>query len=125
MHTWTDLPDHWIVDDNGMVCPENFLDIKSIETLYKSPLRYLYYLSKKLEGKIEMQQGTRTFIPDKELRPIIESIARQLFGEKPIKELDFKSRLILARKLRYNYAATIKQISRMVHLEAETLGQFV
>lgn len=125
LHTWTDLPDHWIVDDKGMICPENFLDIKSIETLYKSPLRYLYYLSKKLEGKIEMQQGTRTFIPDKELRPIIESIAKQLFGEKPIKELDFKSRLILARKLRYNYAATIKQISRMVHLEAETLGQFV
>ena len=125
LHTWAKLPDHWIVDDEGMICPENFLDIKSIEVLYKSPLRYLYYLSKKLEGKIEMQQGTSTFIPDKELRPIIESISKQFFDKRPIKELDFNSRLLLARKLRYNYAATIKQIARMVHLDVDTLSKFM
>ena len=125
LHTWTELPGHWFIDDNGMICPENFLEIKTIEGLYNSPLRYLYYLSKKLEGKIEMQQGTRIFIPDRELRPIIEGISKQLFGDRPIKNLDFNSRLLLARELRYNYAATIKQIARMVHLDIDLLSKFV
>ena len=125
LKTWTKLPDNWIIDENGMICPETFLDINSIEVLFKSPLRYLYYLSKKVEGKIEILRGTKTFIPDKELRPIIENISKQLFGDIPIKNLEFNSRLLLARKLRYNYAATIKQIARMIHLDVDTLSKFI
>ena len=60
-----------------------------------------------------MQEGTKTFIPDKELRPISENIAKRLFGTTDIRSLDFNSTILLARTLRYNYASTTRQISRL------------
>lgn len=88
LNTWSTLPEDWMVDDQGMLIPERcFINIDFIEGLFRSPTRYLYHLSRKLEGKIEMQQGIRAFIPDKELRPVTEELAkktfRQIQGQRP------------------------------------------
>ena len=47
------------------------------------------------------------------------------FGKDSIAELDVNARLAIARKLRYSYASTIKQISRMVHLDMGALEGFI
>lgn len=126
LNTWSTLPEDWMVDDQGMLIPERcFINIDFIEGLFRSPTRYLYHLSKKLEGKIEMQQGIRAFIPDKELRPVTEELAKKLFGKSKVKDLDFNSKILLARKLRYDYASTPKQISRMLSMDSEILSKFI
>ena len=126
LNTWSTLPEDWMVDDQGMLIPERcFINIDFIEGLFRSPTRYLYHLSRKLEGKIEMQQGIRAFIPDKELRPVTEELAKRLFGKSKVKDLDFNSKILLARKLRYDYASTPKQISRMLSMDSEILSKFI
>jgi len=126
LNTWSTLPEDWMVDDQGMLIPERcFINIDFIEGLFRSPTRYLYHLSRKLEGKIEMQQGIRAFIPDKELRPVTEELAKKLFGKSKVKDLDFNSKILLARKLRYDYASTPKQISRMLSMDSEILSKFI
>jgi hypothetical protein len=123
--TWVQLPGDWKVDREGMIVPTCFLDVDQLHRLFKTPLRYLYHLSKKLEGKVEMQGGIRTFIPDKELRNITDKLIREMFGTVEVGQLDFNSRIALARKLRYDYASTLKQISRMLHLDVDALCGFV
>ena len=59
------------------------------------------------------------------MRAIVKKLSLELYGEIDLKILSVNSRLILARKLRYEYAASIKQISRMLHLDAEILKGFV
>ena len=126
LNTWSTLPEDWMVDDQGMLIPERcFINIDFIEGLFRSPTRYLYHLARKLEGKIEMQQGIRAFIPDKELRPVTEELAKKLFGKSKVKDLDFNSKILLARKLRYDYASTPKQISRMLSMDSEILSKFI
>ena len=126
LKTWINLPQDWTIDSDGMLFPQaSFLNVEFVERLFKSPISYLYHLSKKLEGRIEMQQGMRSFIPDKELRPIAETLASQLFSTAQIKDLDFNARIRLARKLKYDYASTPKQISRMVSLDPEILREFI
>ena len=122
------LPPDWEIDSNGMLIPErSFFNVKKLENIFKSPLRYNYFLAKKLEGKIDLSisQGRKTFLSDKELRPIVRKIARSLFGTNDIKDLDIKSRLMIARELRYNYASTVKQIGRMLGLDPEVLKGFI
>ncbi|MBR4087794.1 MAG: hypothetical protein IKK19_00635 [Bacteroidales bacterium] len=84
-------------------------------------------MSKKLEGDIDQffTMGTRTFVQDKDLRLIVEKLAKEFYGESDIRLLSVNTRLLLARKLRYEYASTVKQISRMLHLDAELLKGFV
>lgn len=125
--TRTNLPDNWAMDLRGMLLPKSFFDAHIIESLFKTPARYLYYLSKKLEGEIDstVHNGNRTFIPDKDLRPAIAELSATLFGTEDVRTLNITSRLVLARKLRYEYASTHKQIARMLHLDAGMLKGYV
>ena len=126
LKTRTPLPDSWRVNRRGMLIPDkSFLNTAKLENIFKTPIRYNYFLAKKLEGKIEMAHGQKTFLPDKELRPVTAQIAMTLFGTTDIRSLNVKSRLRIARELRHGYAATVKQISRMVHLDSESLKGFI
>ena len=110
------LPGEWKVDRNGMIHPKSFMDLSRLEQIFKSPSRYSYFLAKKIEGHVEMQftHARKVFMPDKELREIVRNMSRRLFGCEDVRELDVKSRIDIAKRLRYDYASTVKQISRMV-----------
>lgn len=121
------IPSDWTVDSKGMINPKHYLDWKKVEQLFISPIRYIYYLSKKLEGKIDMivSQSNNTFIKDKDLRVIVEHMAAEMFNCPDIRILNVNCRMQIARKLRYEYACTTKQIGRMLHLDQETLKGFI
>ena len=123
--THEQLPLHWEVDEYGMIMPYSFIDIAFVQKIFVSPIKYLYHLSRKLEGKVEMQQGVKAFIPDREMRIIARNLAQERFGVNHIRQLDFKSKITLARKLRFDYASTVKQISRMLEMNPETLSEFI
>lgn len=121
------LPDDWKVDHRGMVYPGSFMDFSRIERMFKSPTRYNYFLAKKLEGHVEMQfsQARKSFMPDKELRTVVKKLSLELFGTDQMRSLDVNSRIAIAKRLRYDYASTLKQISRMVYLETDVLSAFI
>lgn len=125
LNTDKQLPEQWSIDQNGMIYPPCFIDIAKVEHIFKSPMRYIFYLSKKLEGKVEMQQGTKTFFLDKELRIVAKKLAQELCGKNELADLDFNSKIALARKLRYSYASTPKQIARILSVNDEILSQFI
>jgi hypothetical protein len=103
------------------------MDLGHVERIFKTPTRYSYFLAKKLEGTVELQmhESRKTFMPDKDLRKVTKEISRELYGVDDVRSLDVKSRLAIARKLRYDYASTVKQISRMLYLAPAALGGFV
>ena len=127
LKTRVELPGDWLIDDNGMISPMSFMDLRALESYFKTPMRYTYFLSRKVEGTVEqeLEHSQKTFVPDKELRPMVAKIARELYGVESVRELDVNARLRLARKLRYEFASTIKQISRMVHLDKAALEGFL
>lgn len=127
LKTRVTLPTAWTINEQGMLDPECFTEWKKVEALFKSPVRYLYYLTKRLEGKIDLtlSQSQKTFIRDKDLRVITIEICKQNFATDEIRKLDIKSRLTIARSLRRDYASTTKQIARMLYLNADVLKGFV
>lgn len=127
LKTRIELPGDWVIGDNGMISPISFMDFHALESYFKTPVRYTYFLSKKLEGAIdqELEHSQKTFIPDKELRPMVMQMARELYRVESVRCLDVNARLVLARKLRYEFASTIKQISRMVYLDKDALEGFL
>ena len=103
------------------------MDIALAESVFKTPGRYLYFLSKKLEGDIDasISKWNSTFIPDKDLRAVVEQLAQSIGGNKDIRTLAISHRLTIARKLRYDYASTPKQIARLLRMNLEMLKGYV
>ena len=81
----------------------------------------------KLEGKInlEISQDSKSLIRDKELREITKNLCLQSFGKSDVSRLTAENRLKIARILKKDYASSHKQISRMLHLDAEVLKDFI
>ena len=127
LKTRAKVPGEWYVDSRGMISPSSFMDFSRIEHIFRTSTRYSYFLAKKLEGQVEMQlsKSRKVFIPDKELRQIVRKIAHDTYRTEDVRSLDVKSRLAIARRLRYDYASTLKQISRMVCLTDDLLKGFV
>lgn len=123
----TIVPGNWKVNNVGMLDPSSFIDIEELESFFRTPIKYSYFLAKKLEGVIEheMMNSQKTFIADKELRIIVAELAKEKFGISDIRELKVNERLSIAKTLRYSYASSIKQISRMTHLERSALEDFI
>ena len=121
------MPDEWLIDSNGMIHPCTFWDPSIVESIFKTPGRYLYFLSKKLEGDIDasISKWNSTFIPDKDLRAVVEQLAQSSCGNKDIRTLTISSRMSIARKLRYEYASTTKQIARLLHLDPDILKGYI
>jgi hypothetical protein len=122
-----DLPQEWKIDTKGMLDISSFIDVARLESIFRSPARYTYFLAKKLEGVIESQfKNTRSsYLPDKEIRKVTINLSREMFGHEDVKFLDVKSKISIAKKLRYDYLSTLKQISRMVYLDEDVLKGFV
>jgi hypothetical protein len=110
-----------------MIHPACFMDISITESYFKSPIRYTYFLSKKLEGMIELdlEHAQKTFIPDKEMRQIVKDMIIERYQTADIRQLGINERLQVARTLKYKYACTVKQICRMVHMEKDAIEGFV
>lgn len=127
LNSHTTLPQDWKVDCDGMILPTSFMNVTRLESLFRSPARYSYFLAKKLEGIVEqkMEHSRKSFIPDKELRPVVRQLALEQYGSDDIKSLNVKARLNIARTLRYDYGSTLKQISRMIYLDVDALEGFV
>ena len=127
LKTRVTLPENWTFDAHGMLNPSCFTEWEKVEQLFVSPIRHMYYINKKIEGEIDLtlSQGHKTFIPDKDLRPITEKLSTEKFGVSDIRKLPIKSRISLARTLRREYASTPKQIARMVYLDIDTLKGFI
>ena len=127
LHSNIVIPGDWIIDAQGMIHPACFMDISIIESYFKSPIRYTYFLSKKLEGMIELdlEHAQKTFIPDKEMRQIVKDMIIERYQTADIRQLGINERLQVARTLKYKYACTVKQICRMVHMEKDAIEGFV
>ena len=48
------LPDHYMVNDVGMILPECFVDHKLVESIFRHPSRLMFALAKKVETETEM-----------------------------------------------------------------------
>ena len=127
LKTRVSIPRNWTIDDDKMLDPHDFTEWRDVENLFKSPAKYLYHLSMKLEGKInlEISQDSKSLIRDKELREITKNLCLQSFGKSDVSRLTAENRLKIARILKKDYASSHKQISRMLHLDAEVLKDFI
>ncbi|MBO7279082.1 MAG: hypothetical protein J6U70_05745 [Bacteroidales bacterium] len=121
------VPRDWLIDEFGMLDPRFFVDIPRLESIYKSSMQYSYFLAKRLEGVVEQsfEGSTKLFFRDKELRQILHKLVQETYGHQDVFRLGVKERLVLARKLRYNYASTYKQIARILHVEQEALEAYL
>jgi len=116
------IPDDWLIH-NGVLIPENYVPVESVEQLFRTPRSFMYYLSLNKDDEIEQGMGewNELRLTDSELRQERDLFTRDRFGVYRLRDLSLPNRLKVARYLRHKFLCSKKQLARIVQLPLETL----
>ncbi|MBR5033720.1 MAG: transposase [Bacteroidales bacterium] len=127
MHTKADLPGGWIVCPDGYVLPESYVDVESVERIFKYPKRMNFFLntSSKARQRLERAEGGTPSFRDDVLVAAIPDLCRALFGKRSVEELVPQETVELLHQLRRRFSAGVSQIARVVGLNLEQTVKYL
>lgn len=121
------LPDHYIITDDCIVSPLNYIDYKTVEDVFGHPSRLMGLLSTKKEAEFEVFIGIADkYNPDiVELKDSVKELIGHQFGVKSVSQLSLEQKIILCGLMRRNFRASRKQIAFITRLNLETINKVI
>lgn len=111
------LPSNWIVSDEGVILPQNYVDVEIVESCFRTPKRMGYFLqnSSKAKKRLETDENLPAFT-DQAIIGILPQLYRSLFHKNSFQELRPDEQTELMRQIRFRFSADIHQIARVCGL---------
>ena len=111
------LPLSWHLGPEGFVQPQEYVDVRAVETLFRSPKRMNYFLtsSSKARKRLESEEHLPAF-RDQIILAALPDLCRSLFGKESFRELSPEEQTELMRQIRFRFSADVNQIARVCGL---------
>lgn len=115
------MKDIKVVD--GCVCPLEFCDVATAESMFRDAKQYYYMISRKVEAyaSVAKSLGESIFFSDNDLYIAAKTLAQNHFGANDLAVLTAYQKVELAKRLHYDYNASDKQLQRMLKIDPEIL----
>lgn len=112
------VPDHYSVDDKGMILMECFIDTRQVEEIFGHPSKLMFSLARKLETEVELKFGLadKVSVSDEELKTLTNALIKEEFGVRNLSQLSSEQRIRLCLPMKRNFGASDKQIARILRL---------
>lgn len=117
------FPAEWRIDMNGMVFPGDYVDYKTVETIFARPMQLLYYILKNNDAELEADTGilTKSRYSDDELCASRDIFIREKYGKKSVTQLSVEERISLASIMRRRYGISLPTLSRIIQIDRDLL----
>lgn len=121
------VPDHYMVNAEGMILPSCYVKTDMVENIYKYPAWLMSALSRKIENDVEVSFGIadQVTVTDQELITQMNELIRLEFGRSSIFQLTMEERIRLCPLLKRNFRAGVKQIARVTRLSPKVVEKVV
>ncbi|HIZ86296.1 MAG TPA: hypothetical protein IAC04_07380 [Candidatus Coprenecus stercoravium] len=119
------LPGHYTVTADGLICPECYVNYRHVEELFRTPVRMLYFLSRNDSMEMELTSGIlrRARYSDSEMASTVTNLCSEIFSKSSSDMLSIDEKYQLADILRKQYGLGIKQLARLTHTSVNLLRQ--
>ena len=124
---FNDLPEEWIICNEGYILPEMYVDVSFVENCFRSPNRMNYFLNTSSKAKKRFE-STAERIPafrDQIILAAIPDLCRSLFQKASFKDLSVDDRSELVRQIRFRFSADARQIARICGISYEEAAQLL
>ena len=122
-----DLPADWLVSEEGYILPESYVDIKSVESVYRNPKRMNYFLtnSSKAKKKREASDENLPSFKDQVILAALPDLYRSLFQKRSFEELSPSEQIESLRHIRFRFSSNVHQIARVTGLTYEEAARMM
>lgn len=119
-----DIPGEWRITD-GLIFPGDFVAYNLCERIFGTTRSFNYFMSSGKELDEEKESFSPLSIPDSEMKKHRDEIALALFGTTSVRSLSATQRGVLAKRLKSQFGCPVKQLSRLVRLDANAVQRFL
>ena len=111
------LPGNWHIGPEGYIPPQEYVDVKAVEGIFRSPKRMNYFLntSSKARKRLASEEHLPAF-RDQIILAALPDLLRSLFGKDSFRELTDKEQPECMRQIRFRFSADVHQIARVCGL---------
>lgn len=110
-----------------MIMPECYVETKLVESVFLSPKKFLYYMSRNTDREIELSMGLakKMSFDDNQIKTaMLRTCAEEFNTDNPDRlDMDDKCRLMIMMKKRYG--ASAKQLARLTGIGIGFLTQLL
>lgn len=109
------LPEHWRMGEDGYILPEDYVDVKEAEAIFRRPQRVNYFLlnSSKAKKRLESADENRPAFKDQSILSTLPDLCRSLFHKDCFELLQPQEQVEFVRQIRYRFSADAHQIARV------------
>lgn len=120
-HLSDSIRDLRLLDD--CFSPFSFCDIEAGENLFRDAVHYFHMLGKNIENNIDIAKeiGESISYTDDELYSAISLQCREKYGTVNLAQLSAEAKISMAKLMRYEFNASLKQIQRMLRMDSSVL----
>lgn len=110
---------------DGYVSPICFCDVNAAEGLFRNAQHYFSKIAKSIESSASIARmiGESFYYLDDELYSIVVGMCTREYNCKTPSMIPVQAKLALARKMRFDYNASVKQISRILKLDVNSVKE--
>ena len=122
-----EVPDSYMVDENGMILPSCYVDVDAVEKIFRHPSRLLFLLAKRLENEVEIKLGVgdEVSLTDQEVLAQLPVLIKMEFNKESLVQLSMNQRIRLCYLMKRNFKSNVKQIARLLHLDPKIVAKVV
>lgn len=127
LHCAVDLPDDWVLTEDGFILPASYMNVKYVEELFQTPKRMNHFLqySSKARKRIESGEASLPAFRDQVVLSALPDLCRTLFGKPFFRELADPERAEILRQLRFRFSCNIDQLARVSGLAYEAVARLL
>ena len=120
------FPGEWLIDEDGMILPSNYTNIKFVEQMFKSPRRMNYFLSNSSKAKthFESMEGITSFT-DQTVLNCLPDLVRSCFHKNTFGSLNSKEQSECVKQIRYRFNSDATQIARVCGISYEDAARLL
>jgi len=109
---------------DGYALPLSFCAIEAGERLFRDATHYFSKISRNIESDVAIAKeiGESIHYTDDELFGAVSRICRNKYGDPIPSRLNPEAKIDVAKTMRFEYNASVKQIQRMLKLDSEILA---
>ena len=118
------LPLEWRVNQEGFIFPQEYVNVKEVEDLFRTPKRMSYFQdsSSKARKRLESDEHLPAF-RDQVILAAMPDLYQNLFGKKSFITLTPNEQTECMRQVRFRFSADVNQIARVCGLSYAEAAQ--
>lgn len=109
------LPDDWLINSDGFVLPESYVDVAHVESIFRSPKRMQYFLnsSSKARKRLEAEEDNLPAFRDQVILGALPDLLQSLFQKPAFIALSAIEQAETLRQIRFRFSAGVHQAARV------------